>query len=172
MEKIEEVVSNIMGSPQHGGAESYELRLKEMESTLSELLQSIREGAQMLVESRARDARLSRELCAALAAYIGWLDIDLELKPEAIPQFNDAGQVSLNPHGHLVVVDGRGRVSSRPLEEYPTEVVLTVFWNALSQLPSEIQKYVRRLGERIDLLDRISRELKGLPGLETLSEPS
>jgi len=134
-----------------------------MEPALSELLQSIREGAQTLVESRAEDARLSRELCAALAAYTGGLEITLEIPPEAIPQFHDAEKMFLSPEGHLVVVDRQGRVSSKALEEFPTEMVLTVVWNALPQLKSKIAGFTERLARRIDILERIGHEFRGLP---------
>jgi len=147
---------------QHLG-ESSEERLKEMEPALSELLQSISEGAQELAESRAEDRRHSRELCTALAAYTGWLDVTLELPPEAIPEFYNAEKMFLSPQGNLVVVDRQGKVESKPLEEYPTEIVLTVVWNALPRLRTKISKHTRRLGERIRLLDMISRELRDLP---------
>lgn len=147
---------------QPSGESSVE-RLKEMEPALSELLQSMREGAQALVESRAEDTRLSRELCAALAAYTSWLDVTLEIPPEAIPKFYNAEKMFLSPQGRLVVVDRQGRVNSQALEEYPTEIVLTVVWNTLPKLQSKMERYADRLSERIELLGRISQELKSLP---------
>ena len=145
------------------GGESSGERLREMEPALSELFQSMREGAQVLTESRAEDTRRSRELCDALNAYTEWLDLTLELPPETIPEFYNVEKMFLSPKGRLVVVDGQGRVRSKALKEYPTEIVLTVVWNALPRLQSKINAYAERLGERIDLLDRISRELRSLP---------
>ena len=138
-------------------------RLKEMEPALSELLPSIRESAQALVESKAEDARLSRELCDALTAYTEWLDLTLELPPETIPEFYNVEKMFLSPKGRLVVVDRQGRVRSKALKEHPTEIVLTVVWNTLPKLQSKIERYADRLSERIELLGRINQELKNLP---------
>lgn len=149
---------------QHIGEPSAEEKsLKDMESDLSNLLQSIHEGAQILVESRDRAARLVGELCASLTAYTEWLGVTIELPPETVPQFYNAEKIVLTPNSHLVVIDRQGKVDSKALEEYPTEIMLIVVWNALSQLQSAMQRYAQRLGERIDILDRISSELRSLP---------
>lgn len=147
---------------QHSG-ESSDARLKEIEPALSDLIPSIQESAQTLTASIAEYTRLSRELCKALTAYTDWLGITLEIPPEEIPRFNDVEKMFLSPQGHLVVVDKRGRVDSKALEEYPTEVVLTVVLNALPELKSKMDGYAQRLSERIDLLERISRELRSIP---------
>ena len=155
------------------GGESSGERLREMEPALFELFQSMREGAQILIESRAEDTRRSRELCDALNAYTEWLDLTLELPPKTIPEFYNVEKMFLSPTGLLVVVDGQGRIRSKALKEYPTEIVLTVVWNALPRLQSKINAYAKRLGERIDLLDRISSELRSLlPSAEETPEES
>lgn len=150
------------GDLQHLGDSSGERPL-EMEPALSELLQSIHEGAQKLAEATARDAQLGGELCASLTAYTGRLGATLELPPESFPNFYDAEKMYLTHQGQLVVVDKRGKVNSRALDEYPTDVVLVVVWNALPLLQSAIQMRAQRLGERVDLFDRISSELRRLP---------
>lgn len=144
-------------------AESLEGRLKDMKPALSKLLQSMRDGARGLAESRAEDARLSRELCGALSAYTSWLDVALEIPPETIPTLHNAERMFLSPQGDLVVVDGRGKVNSQALAEYPTEIVLTVVCNALPKLQSKIDSYSHRLTERIELLGRVNEDLRSLP---------
>ncbi|MFQ6053902.1 MAG: hypothetical protein ACE5OO_06735 [Candidatus Bathyarchaeia archaeon] len=143
--------------------EAMEVKMEEMEPALSELFQSMHEGAQMLAEARVKDARLVGELCASLTAYTTWLGVTLELPPETIPKIYEAERLFLSPRGHLVVVDKEGRVNSRSLDEYPTEIVLNVVLKAMPQLRSAIHEYLQRLGERIDLLDRINSELRSLP---------
>ena len=143
--------------------ESSDVRIKEMEPALSELIPSIREGAETLAASIAEYTRLSRELCKALAAYTGWLDITLEIPPEEIPRFYEAEKMFLSPQGHLVVIDNRGRVDSKALEEYPTEVVLMVVLNAMPQIKSKMDEYAQRLSERIDLLEGFSSLLRSIP---------
>jgi len=137
--------------------------LMDLEPALSEMLQSIHEGARMLVEARARDARLGAELCASLTAYTEWLGASFELPIESFPSFYDAEKMLLTPQGRLVVIDKRGKVDSRALDEHPTDVVLAAVWNALPQLRSTIQRRVQRLGERISLFDRVSTEFRILP---------
>jgi len=136
--------------------------LSEPEPALPELFQSIHEGAQMLVDSREKDSMLSRELCASLVAYTKWLGSSLELAPESIPELYGAERISLSTEGELVVTM-ESNVSSKPLEEYPSEVVMTVVLDALPQLQSAIRGQVQRLDERISLFDRITRELRDLP---------
>jgi len=142
--------------------ESSGMSFKDMKSTLPELLKSIREGTKSLMESKAEDARLSRELCATFSAYTSWLDVTLEIPPEALPKFYNAAKMFLSPKGDLIVVDRRGTINSRPLEEYPTEVVLTVIWHALPKLQSKIDGYLHRLDERLEFLGKINEELKNL----------
>jgi len=143
--------------------ESSGRKLQDMKPSISELLKSIRESAQGLAESRAEDTRLKREICATLTAYTRWLDVTLEIPPEAIPKFYNAVKMFLSPQGDLVVIDGQGRVNSQALEECPTEVVLTVVWHALPKLQSKIDSYSKRLDERIEFLGNINEELKRLP---------
>lgn len=138
-------------------------RLIELEPALSEILQSIHEGARMLVEARARDERLGAELCASLTAYTEWLGASFELPIESFPSFHDAEKMFLTPQGRLVVIDKRGKVDSRALGEHPTDVVLAAVWNTLPQLRSAIQRRTQRLRERISLLDRVSTEFRMLP---------
>jgi len=156
----------------HDMGEASEERLKEMEPALPEMLQSIREGAQLLAESRAEDARLVGELCASLTAYTGWLGVTLELPPDTIPKLDDAAKISLTPQGHLVIVDRQGKVHSKALGDYPTEIVLIVVLNTLPQLRSVINRHAQRLGERIKIFEMINRELRRLPtsAEETLRE--
>jgi hypothetical protein len=144
------------------GKESSGMRFKDMKSTLPELLKSIREGTKSLMESRAEDARLSRELCATFSAYTSWLDVTLEIPSEALPKSYNATKIFLNPKGDLIVVDEQGTINSQPLEEYPTDVVLTVIWLALPKLQSKIDGHLHMLDERLEFLGRMNEELRNL----------
>jgi len=151
-----------MANPYVSQAGISEASYSEDKSPLSEIFKEIHEGTQILVDSREKEASLSRDMCTTLVSYTKWLGTSLELAPKSIPHFDSAKSIILSPEGKLMITE-ENKVRSKPLEAYPPEIVMAVVLEVLPQLGSIINSRVQKLNERISLFNKISQELSGLP---------
>lgn len=157
-----EAMFESMGNPYVSQAGISEHSYSEDKSSLSEIFKSIHEGTHILVDSREKEAMLSREMCTSLVSYTKWLGTSLELTPKSIPEFNSAKRIYLSPEGKLMITE-EDKVRSKPLEAYSPETVMAVVLEVLPQLGSVINSRVQKLNERISLFNKISQELSDLP---------
>lgn len=141
-----------------------EIDREQIERRFFDELKSLSEEAMQLAEFLSEDERLCHELCSLLRESLGKLDMAIEMPVRAFPFLERAERIMLNPRCHLIVLYEDGRIDSKALEDYPPEVVLMVFWNAMPKFRTLLGEYKEKVKRRVEYFDRISRDLKSLQG--------
>jgi len=90
------------------------------------------------------------------------LDLSFVIPPEAIPIFKKTDRIILNEAGHLIFVYEKTKVSSKPLEEYPPEIVLAVFLIIIPELGKSMRSYRKTISMRINFFEKMYRELENV----------
>lgn len=134
----------------------------EVEQKFSEALKVINEETLQLSEFLIEDKKLARELCRLIRPVLKRLDLSFVIPPEAIPIFKKTDRIILNEAGHLIFVHEKTKVSSKPLEEYPPEIVLTVFLIIIPELGRSMRSYRKTIGMRISFFEKMYRELENV----------
>ena len=144
------------------GSRDTEKTLGEMEQKFEELLRSIREETLQLSEFLIEEKRLIHELYILLKLALRQLNASFRISAKMIPLSERIKQVVLNEEGHLILVNDKGEVSSKALEDYSPEVILNVLWVVLPELSEMIVSYRKRISFRVNIFEKISREFKNL----------
>jgi len=145
-----------------GGSKDTERTLGEMEQKFEELLRVIREETLQLSEFLIEEKRLIHELYVLLKQTLRQLNASFHISVKMVPLSERIKHVVLNEEGHLILVDDKGGVSSKALEDYPPEVILNVLWVVLPQLSEMIVGYRKRISFRVNVFEKISREFRNL----------
>jgi hypothetical protein len=99
------------------------------------------------------------------------LKLSVEIPAEAVPELQStAKKTILNNEGHLILMFEGEKVSSKILEDYPPRIVLTVIWNIIPELKKALQNYRRRISQRVNIFEKIRKELKNIRLIFTSSE--
>jgi len=133
----------------------------DIEQKFSESLRVINEETLQLSEFLIEDKKLAQELCRLIRPVLKRLDLSFVIPPEAIPIFKKTDQIILNETGHLFVYE-KTKVSSKPLEEYPPEIVLAVFLIIIPELGRSMRSYRKTINIRINFFERMYRELESI----------
>jgi hypothetical protein len=144
------------------GSRDIEQTLSEMDQKFEELLRVIREETLQLSEFLIEEKRLIHELCVLLKLTLKQLNASFRVSAKMIPLSEGIKHVILNEEGHLILVNDKGEVSSKALEDYPPEVILNVLWVVLPELSEMIVSYRKRISFRVNIFEKISREFKNL----------
>jgi hypothetical protein len=62
----------------------------------------------------------------------------------------------------LILINDKNEVESRALEDYPSDVISTLISHIVPELSKSLTLYRQRIAVRIDLFDRVNRELRNL----------
>lgn len=149
-----------------------EKTLSDMEQKFEELLRSIREETLQLSEFLIEEKRLIHELYILLKLALRQLNASFRISAQMIPLSERIKHVVLNEEGHLILVNDKGEVSSKALEDYPPEVILNVLWVVLPELNEMIVSYRKRISFRVNIFEKISREFKNLQKIFSKHEES
>lgn len=144
------------------GSRDTEKTLSEMDQKFEELLRVIREETLQLSEFLIEEKRLIHELFVLLKLTLKQLNASFRISAKMIPLSERIKHVVLNEEGHLILVNDKGEVSSKALEDYPAEVILNVLWVVLPELSEMIVSYRKRISFRVNIFEKISREFKNL----------
>jgi len=139
-----------------------ERTLGEMEQKFEELLRVIREETLQLSEFLIEEKRLIHELYVLLKLTLRQLNASFHISAKMIPLSEKVKHVVLNEEGHLILVDDKGGVTSRALEDYPPEVILNVLWVVVPEMSQMIVSYRKRISFRVNIFEKISREFRNL----------
>jgi len=141
-----------------------------VEQKFSDALKVINEETLQLSEFLVEDKKLAQELCRLIQPILKRLDLSFVMPPEAIPIFKKTDRIILNEAGHLIFVYEKTKVSSKPLEEYPPEIVLAVFLNIIPELGRSMRSYRKTISMRINFFERMYRELENINRAFTTSK--
>jgi F0F1-type ATP synthase membrane subunit b/b' len=151
--------------------EEFEKTRAEIEKRFNELLTTISEETIQLSEYLLEEKKLIRELCMFLRQILRRLNMTFNISVKAVPELqNTAKKIVLNKEGHLIIMYEKEKVSSKVLEDYPPEVVLTVIWCVIPELEKSIKTYRRKISERVSIFERIKKELKKIGQVFSSSE--
>ena len=137
----------------------------EMEKDFFEKLQTLNEETMQLSELLKEEGRLIHELCTLLRQILAKLNVSLSIPAKSPPWPGGIKQALLNSQGHLIMVSGDGEISSRNLEDYPSDTVFMVFWYVIPQLGNLIGDYRKKTNLHVNFFNRITRELNNIPKL-------
>ena len=142
--------------------DSNDEKIREVEEKFSELLRSINDDTKQLGEFLIEERNMVKDICIYLKGIFSQLNIAIILPNIPIPPFKTSKEIILNSQGHLIIVKEDNIVESRPLQNYPPEVVLIIVWGVIPKLKEIIHTYMKQVSSRINLLDKINEELKNV----------
>ena len=135
-------------------------------STLNEQMQEslkiLSEETLQLSELIWQEAKLTREFCAVLKQVLRHLKISFNLPVSVFSQGQRLQQAILNPEAHLILINDKNEVESRALEDYPPDVIFSMVSFIIPELSRSLTLYRQKISLRIDLFDRVNRELRNL----------
>jgi hypothetical protein len=134
----------------------------EMEQKFDDLLRVVKEETLQLSEFLIEEKRLVQELCILLKLTLRQLNASFHISPKMISVPEKVKHVILNEEGHLILIDDKGGVNSKALEDYSPEVILNVLWVVLPELSEIIVGYRKRISFRVNVFEKISREFRNL----------
>lgn len=143
--------------------EDFEKTKGEIEKRFNELLTTISEETIQLSEFLLEEKKLIQELCMFLRHILRRLNMTFNIPLKAVPELQaKARKIVLNKEGHLIVMYEKEKVSSKVLEDYPPEIVLSVIWNVIPELEKSIKNYRKKISERVSIFEKIKKELKNI----------
>jgi len=134
----------------------------EMEQKFDDLLRVVKEETLQLSEFLIEEKRLVQELCLLLKLTLRQLNASFHLSPKMISFPEKVNHVILNEEGHLILIDEKGGVNSKALEDYSPEIILNVLWVVLPELSETIVNYRKRISFRVNVFEKISHEFRNL----------
>jgi hypothetical protein len=145
-----------------GSFEKVDKPVGEMEQKFDDLLRVVKEETLQLSEFLIEEKRLVQELCILLKLTLRQLNASFHISPKMISVPEKVKHVILNEESHLILIDDKGGVNSKALEDYSPEVILNVLWVVLPELSEIIVGYRKRISFRVNVFEKISRELRNL----------
>ena len=129
---------------------------------MQESLKVLSEETLQLSELIWQEAKLTKEFCAVLKQVLKQLKISFNLPVNILAQGQRLQQAILNPEAHLILINDKNEVESRALEDYPSDVISNMISHIVPELSKSLTLYRQRIAVRIDLFDRVNRELRNL----------
>lgn len=138
--------------------EAEKLRV-EIEEKILYSLREINEEILQLSEFLIEDKKLAKELCRLIKPILKHLNLSFPIPSRAIPISKKSDQIILNEDGHLIFTYEKGKVNSKPLDEYPSEIILIVFLSIIPKLGRLLRLYRKKVGMRVNIFEKMYREL-------------
>ena len=145
------------------------LVLAETSVTSSALNEQMQESLKVLSEETLQlseliwqEAKLTKEFCAVLKQVLKQLKISFNLPVNIVTQGQRLQQAILNPEAHLILINDKNEVESRALEDYSPDVISNMISYIVPELSKSLTLYRQKIAVRIDLFDRVNRELRNL----------
>ena len=129
---------------------------------MQESLKILSEETLQLSELIWQEAKLTKEFCAVLKQVLRQLKISFNLPVNVITQGQRLQQAILNPEAHLILINDKNEVESRALEDYPPDVISNMISFIVPELSKSLTLYRQKIAVRIDVFDRVNRELRNL----------
>ena len=129
---------------------------------MQESLKILSEETLQLSELIWQEAKLTREFCAVLKQVLRHLKISFNLPVNVFSQGQKLQQAILNPEAHLILINDKNEVESKALEDYPPDVIFNSVSFIVPELSRSLTLYRQKIAMRIDLFDKVNRELRNL----------
>jgi len=129
---------------------------------MQESLKVLSEETLQLSELIWQEAKLTKEFCAVLKQVLKQLKISFNLPVNILAQGQRIQQAILNSEAHMILINDKNEVESRALEDYPPDVISNMISHIVPELSKSLTAYRQKIAMRIDLFDRVNRELRNL----------
>ncbi len=129
---------------------------------MQESLKVLSEETLQLSELIWQEAKLTKEFCAVLKQVLKQLKISFNLPVNILAQGQRLQQAILNSEAHVILINDKNEVESRALDDYPPDVISNMISHIVPELSKSLTLYRRNIAVRIDLFDRVNRELRNL----------
>ena len=129
---------------------------------MQESLKVLSEETLQLSELIWQEAKLTKEFCAVLKQVLKQLKISFNLPVNILAQGQRIQQAILNSEAHMILINDKNEVESRALEDYPPDVISNMISHIVPELSKSLTLYRQKIAIRIDLFDRVNRELRNL----------
>ncbi len=129
---------------------------------MQESLKVLSEETLQLSELIWQEAKLTREFCAVLKQVLRHLKISFNLPVNVLSQGQKLQQAILNPEAHLILINDKNEVESKALEDYSPDVIFNMVSFIVPELSRSLTLYRQKIAMRIDLFDKVNRELRNL----------
>jgi hypothetical protein len=129
---------------------------------MQESLKVLSEETLQLSELIWQEAKLTKEFCAVLKQVLKQLKISFNLPVNILAQGQRIQQAILNSEAHMILINDKNEVESRALEDYPPDVISNMISHIVPELSKSLTLHRQKIAMRIDLFDRVNRELRNL----------
>ncbi len=135
---------------------------RALNDQMQESLKVLSEETLQLSELIWQEAKLTKEFCAVLKQVLKQLKISFNLPVNILAQGQRIQQAILNSEAHMILINDKNEVESRALEDYPPDVISSMISHIVPELSKSLTAYRQKIAMRIDLFDRVNRELRNL----------
>jgi hypothetical protein len=129
------------------------------EDKLLQLLEVLSAETVGLSEQLVRERHLITDLCSILHEILINLNTEIEIPIDRVAKLNSASRIKVDKETNLQVYWSNGKQDSKPLQSYPTDVVLDVLWAMSPALSKIIKASMEEAKRRINLLMKIRERL-------------
>jgi len=129
---------------------------------MQESLRVLSEETLQLSELIWQEAKLTREFCALLKQVLRQLNMSFNLPVNIFSEGRKLQQVILNPEAHLILINDKNEVESKALEDYSPNIIYSLVSFIIPELAKSLALNRQRLNVRIELFDKVNRELRNL----------
>lgn len=129
---------------------------------MQESLRVLSEETLQLSELIWQEAKLTREFCALLKQVLRQLNMSFNLPVNIFSEGRKLQQVILNPEAHLILINDKNEVESKALEDYSPNIIYNLVSFIIPELAKSLALNRQRLNVRIELFDKVNRELRNL----------
>jgi hypothetical protein len=132
---------------------------------MQESLKALSEETLQLSELIWQEAKLTKEFCTVLKQVLKQLKISFNLPVNIFAQGRRLQQAILNSEAHMILINDKNEVESRALEDYPPDVISNMISYIIPELSKSLTLYRQKIAARIDLFDKVNRELRNLQNI-------
>lgn len=161
MEKVQ-VEEKKSGDPQKIIIEETSQQSRISSEQLQESLKTINEEALQLSEFILQETKLIRELCLLLKQVLKQLNMSFGLPATIFPSEARTQRVILNQEAHLILINDKNEVTSKPLEDCPPQVIFNIVSSIVPEMGRSLASYRKKVSSRVSLFDRMNQELRNL----------
>jgi hypothetical protein len=133
------------------------------------LIRQLREECAQIFELTVEENGLIHQLCEMMTDVQSFFKIGVELPTTMFPSTGKIDKVILSMNGD-VVIERDGHVDAQHLSKYDSPTVVGVMKEAAKKITDYAKRYREDIVNRIDLLEKLARELKKLQDIKKVGE--
>lgn len=145
------------------------IKQSEEKNEVINLLKNLREECAQIYEFSVEEDGLIKQLCEMLSDVQAFFKIGVELPKTLFPFSEEIEHATLSLSCDIVLVKNNV-IESQHLSKYESPIVVDILKEAVPKITDYAKKHRETLGERIGLLEKLTRELKKLHDMKKIQE--